>query len=1144
MFESTLILDQQALLTWASAGTLTGTLQDHPAGTFDWTIIANRDRQLARRDIVLANSIADLAATAATVWGCPVVYSAPPEPEVVTLPGDMPSSEVVHVAGTLVHVKPSSTPDAGLSSDTDLLRRDVAILEGIRQLAIKVPNAIISGTLPGQMNLGVAWSLAEGADSGVTINPSLPLGVDAFKSFDADLANRDNQLALNLATISQVLKNPFLTATRLLIKSTTRGREAEIYVLTQDDATKRVWRAEPGLEGRLEITYYKLTQEITWADADTTIPTAYAQPYALGGTTAGSVEIEPVLDARKDAQFWHTKASQIKPFQVTEEMLLHVTEPGKTATGDVNECQGAALFVRPGQTTIQLSEDTMAAAMIRVAVLFTPKAELVIDGAKGVGGIVSDESYTDFPAAGGAISWDVKVPAGNWELAIYYSNLTGTVANSWWPFLVQLGGHVISNLGLRAPDTTSTVVNSRYFVSVVDELATTLLLTWAPATTTNQLRIHRIVFTRAASPQSYKLTARLGPVEGGVLNSALATSQETIEFDSYPYRTDTASFVFALAEPIANPGLELTWVPVSGSLGLTPLSLDQVMVMTRQVNTVTPNADGLDGWPSEMASRAVDAVTESFQAGLRLNPGFDPTDVIEQVRYWTLASTDRWLTMLRTLESRFDQAFRTGGPGDVGHPAIVPKWLSYDVLNKTLSRDVTLEAEVAGQGGTLTPAIAPVLRPGSLCYPTLAAFQPWMARLGLPVMREGFWAENTIPTKLLPVSLRADPYNGGLISGAGNYAYGSSVEITATIDPTVVTVDVGVDMVVVVDESGSMDTAWAYIPTMLSQLDAELRAAGIGSATVHNRYGLVGQGIHKNTVNEDLYVQTDGNVITYMMGAANTPWTEVDPSDPETGFAPMLSAAVRLGTDYKTADYVTEDAYAGIDAAIRLRTWRTGVARVIIFITDENRNYQTYVSPGVLQNYNGSDYLTNDWSAARQALIDQVDAWGGSLHGATTVTMADSVAATILGHTKTGKTYKADGAGGFTTGIGGHSTGEGANATGVDENGVHYLSNYMGTLGMTGWATRMGYHDMLMALAGASSSWTFTLFRDGGLTQQSFSAALIDSLKDDILMQLGWQFYGWYHQDGTLFSLNPTVTLDVTKAYSLTASFHHVIVGP
>src|SRR5512133_1148612 len=109
MFESTIVLDRQELLTWASAGTLTGTLTAPSGDAFNWQFIADRDRQLARRDLVLANSVADVAAMVATVWGGKVHYSAAPEPSGIDMPGQM--ATVVDVLGTLTHVVPSSTPE-------------------------------------------------------------------------------------------------------------------------------------------------------------------------------------------------------------------------------------------------------------------------------------------------------------------------------------------------------------------------------------------------------------------------------------------------------------------------------------------------------------------------------------------------------------------------------------------------------------------------------------------------------------------------------------------------------------------------------------------------------------------------------------------------------------------------------------------------------------------------------------------------------------------------------------------------------------------------------------------------------------------------------------------------------------------------
>lgn len=1128
MFESTIILDRQELLGWASAGTLTGTLDSPSGDTFNWEFISARDRQLARRDIAISNAVADVAAMISTVWGGKVEYSAPPEPSGVDIPGEM--TPVVNVLGTVSHVVPSSTPDKAYPVDDDLLQRDLILLKGLANVAEWVPDAVISGTLPVVVNdLTVAWSLADGLATDVTINPILPLSVDTVKDPDVALAERDNQLALNIAQLRQILRNPFETATRLVVKSTTDYHEPESYVLVFEDASLKIWQAEPGLEGRMRVIYYKESQTISWVDENTRAPLFYVQPYGAGvvsGTTAGPAEFLPYLESRKDCEFWHQKSQQVVTQSMREVQAIHVTNPGLNTIGEVFEDRGSAIFIRPGSITSMLSDGTLQAGLVRVSVLFTPMAEISVDGAKGSGGDTGDSFYTDFPPSGGAISWDLKLPEGPWSMTVYYSNEDGDPALV-WPFLVTLGDRVISNLSLKVPSTNGVIEKVDYYMSAIGG-SETLTLSWAPTDSSNKLRIHRITFTRESTRQTYNLTARLGPVVDGALDSGVGP--ETAEVDSYPYRPDSLSFVFGLEENVDNPGLELTWNPIGGTV--TPLNISQIELMSFEYPTLTKNADGFDGWQGEMAERAAESVIESFREGVRVDPTFEPTELLDNIRYWTQDSTRKWKELLETLEPRFDQAFRTGGPADIGRPALVPRGIQFDLTNSITPRATTFDAEIKG---TLSPLRAVSTLPGTLCYPRLEAFQPWMTMLGLPVMREGFWGETRAKMKVLPLTLTNDPIDGsgGTSTGSGVYPYGSTVNIIATPDPTITVVDVGVDLVAVVDTSGSMEDSWPYIPDLLTSLDQKLRDVGIGSASVHNRYGLIGQSDSKTPEDLPLYELWPGNVVEHMMGGAGQYWTTIDPNDPSAGMAPLIDAATnRLAGTYRAYGMTTEDMYAGIDAAIRHRSWRSNVAKVIIFFTDEDRNYPTYRGPGILAEYNnGVQYPDYDWEAQRAAILAQIATWGGAVHGATSAEIFNGDDVQALGKDYTGRAYMADGSGGYTLSTGGYAQSV-VNTTGPDvTSGVNRIPS----------TDVQDYHDMLMTMP-LSSCWSYGQFRAGGSGQQSFTNALVDVMKSSILTQIMWQFDGWFNSDDSLYSSNASETIVLRRPLALKAKFHNNII--
>ena len=773
MFDSTLTLARSELLAWASSGTLAGTLALGSDPTFEWQVLALRDRQLAQRDLVLANAIADVGAMISTVWGGQVAYSAPPSPvESMETPGA--SSLSTSVSGTVAHVMPSSLPEAALATDLALLSRDNVLLAGLKGLASTlVPDVEVPGTVAGTVSPTEAWSLAEGSTEDASVNPIMPLNVDTLKVPDTVSAERDNQLAANIALLDSMLRNPFEFATRLNIR--TSDVETESYVLVFENDIIRFWKAEPGLSGRMAITYVKATQEVSWTGPDSDIVPLYdKQPFFVGGTISGDVEIVPGLDERKDVEFWRAKASQVKTTSIVETTAFLVTEPGSYATGDVMEDRGSAILVKPGTAVIRLSDLTLGPGLARVSATFTPTAEIMVDGNKGVGGAPSStQVYTTYPMAGGSIYWPLKLPLGTWSMKLYYTNLVGTAQP--WPFTVQFAGQMVSNLGLKFTKTNGEVDTTSFLVSNTTGYGD-LTLTWTPTDSSNQLRIERIVFTRTPEEQVFKLSARLGVLSGTSLG--LAYGPETAEFDSYPERPDSFSFLFNVESALATPALELTWVTGEGDTTL--LRLGTVDLVTYTWRDVTANAVSMKGWPTEMAERAAKAVLESFIEGLRLEPGFDPTLDIDGHKYWTKDSTQLWLTKLKTQEPRFDQAFISGGPGCVGRPALAPLGLSYDFLNEVAPRATTLDVEVGGETDLARVTIA-----GTQCYPALVSFKPWMAYLGLPVLAEDFWAEDTAKLKLLSVNLTASPSANGVVHGSGLYPYSTLVQVEATADPDI-----------------------------------------------------------------------------------------------------------------------------------------------------------------------------------------------------------------------------------------------------------------------------------------------------------------------------------------------------------------------
>ena len=307
--------------------------------------------------------------------------------------------------------------------------------------------------------------------------------------------------------------------------------------------------------------------------------------------------------------------------------------------------------------------------------------------------------------------------------------------------------------------------------------------------------------------------------------------------------------------------------------------------------------------------------------------------------------------------------------------------------------------------------------------------------------------------------------------------------------------DPAVDMVFVLDESGSMTDSWAYVYPLISNLNAQLLALGIGAGPSYNRYGLVCQGIWTDIPHPSYHELPTMFGAAYNSLLSGDYWATVNPNSPTEGLNQLEIASSHIGHSEPPPGgplipWAAEDAYAGIDHAINFtrghRVWRTSAAKVLLVMTDEGRNFAIYT--------NGEDALQDrdlqvnlDTTQQRNNLLAELADWGGSIHIASSYVIIDSGGVSVLGQDSTGKTYAAAGAN-FTTGTG----------------GTWYYDGYEGdlTIPSTTPPTSMkaDYYDL--ALASGGTAWNYSLFRSGGDTQLAFTKALVAALKDSILGQL------------------------------------------
>lgn len=177
------------------------------------------------------------------------------------------------------------------------------------------------------------------------------------------------------------------------------------------------------------------------------------------------------------------------------------------------------------------------------------------------------------------------------------------------------------------------------------------------------------------------------------------------------------------------------------------------------------------------------------------------------------------------------------------------------------------------------------------------------------------------------------------------------------------------DVIVVMDESGTMFGSQQFSIGMIADLDAALLRSGIGSTSAGaNRYGLVGFG------------DQDEEGRTVLVGGGLF------------GTAAQYGAAV--GT--LTINGGFEDGYDGIDHALQNYTFRPNAEKFIILVTDEDR-----------------DILTPSLTFA--SILSDLRADGVNLQGILGARIVDQNNQRALALDSNNFAYLADGSGGFTS---------------------------------------------------------------------------------------------------------------------------------
>jgi hypothetical protein len=660
-----------------TGGTLVPALTSvNPVDIFDWADYRVRDQELSGRDHVVAAATVQVSATAATIFGAPVVRPVQVAPASTTLPELFTDHTIpVKSNGTLTYVNTTSVPSDEVSADGDLYGRDLLLYETlVRASAVMAHPPLITADPHGTNVTGISdlWSYAEPATTDPGVNPALRLDVDLFKRPDQVLAYVDNSLGVYVAAVANYLTNPFRTADRILLASIGGfNLEPDVYThdSTQDTANTRVWTAEPTLPGRFKLVYYYDTGLLRWYPPDSTyIHTPQLQPMLGGGTTlvgpnASTLQVIVDVPARQDSAYFAKKAAQVVTCSSSVHSLALFSGAYSAGIDQGNLVQNAQLTFN---NAIRFqSFPSFGAGTLLVGITTIPQSYYEVLGCQLVGVTPTPTSGGVFPAGTTtAATYSTVLLPGNYTLEVTYTNTSGATPDS-FPVVINWGTATIANtalpfgsLGLSDGQT-----NTQTYNVLSDGLTGGLSITWVAPATTSQLVITRIRL-RSLDTSSLAIQVAATLYDGG---SVIGTTQALC--NGVRNRPDVLWFQFPISGPVTTPNIILSLVNNSN---LPALAINQIQFGLQVASTPTPNAAGFVGYPEALLDRALHSVQDAFQT--------IPNFVDPRVNgFWTPLSTAQWLAQIAGQEPRLYSAFQPAGPLDVGKPMLVPFGLAFDI---------------------------------------------------------------------------------------------------------------------------------------------------------------------------------------------------------------------------------------------------------------------------------------------------------------------------------------------------------------------------------------------------------------------------------------------------------------------------------
>lgn len=701
--ESALVIALRDTIKWQSAedapanGTLTPVDPNLP---FDARTYQTRDRQLMYRDLIVGAAVVEVSIQVGDVWNYSTVKPTLQGPVLFTLP--FVGTEAGTYSSQIRHVLNTSIPyDAARYADADLYGRDSLAYE---ILARACQDTFVDPSIPRIDPAGTiipdtpVWSLGEGTNVPVDINTALPLNRDLFKKPDQFLAERDNQIAGYVSRLSQVLKNPFNHALRLLVQIDAYGttqREADVYALVSDDGTNRVFQAEPAVPEANQIIYNSQHSTLQWVRQNSDevhVPQIYAM--VIPGIEVGQfVETLAEVPNIKDPQYWSNKASQLQPFGarvVDSNIVLEYTNTDQV-TGGVMQF-GSASFTVPDQMIIAMS-GSIPAGNCRLSVLTKPNSQVEIAGAQNASntsgtlggatfdidvpsgsisenkeyvveggdgivyaagtylsgdtffGITGTTAYSQFGLIDSSIrqytlNYSLALPAGAWEATLEYTNLSGSTDG----FLIKgqyiaAGANPVDVIQDIAPvpfttDNGNLVLTRQAGMDVASSAPFTFAIYWTGGE--GQLHIRKLIFNKLDTPTGYF-----------AIDGTISTGTASVANHGLDGVCDVLRWEFATGTINGSIPVTLNYSADS----TLPIQIQQVQIQVLTDYQPTVLSQGFQGWRQECLNRAERVIQQGYAMMVRAY-GTDLPSVIVDGSYWNPDATDAWMGLLEVYNPR------------------------------------------------------------------------------------------------------------------------------------------------------------------------------------------------------------------------------------------------------------------------------------------------------------------------------------------------------------------------------------------------------------------------------------------------------------------------------------------------------------